>query len=218
MAYTEPAARLVADDTTGVFSNTGDAVQDALIDAVAAIVARVGLARATGSRIARRAGLTSGAIYGRYETKEELLQQAIEVLLAQRMSDDISGRIDPVIAAADPAAATAANSRWLPHARPPGLAALSDRGQPRRTESPRASRQPLHRVQEEARADYLMAIGARTEQERTDLDILARTAELTPMGLAFVDLLMPGVGAIDWRLVLGPLMSPPTVGPPPGSQ
>src|SRR5438034_3667694 len=43
--------------------------EDALIDAVAAIIARVGLERATASRIARRAGLTSGAIYGRYKTQ-----------------------------------------------------------------------------------------------------------------------------------------------------
>jgi AcrR family transcriptional regulator len=214
MPYAEPPARLVADETTGVFSHTGDAVQDALIDAVAAIVARVGLARATGSRIARRAGVTSGAIYGRYETKEELLQQAIEVLLAQRMSDDISGRIDPVIAAADPGAATAqilagyltpARRDWRHFRIEVNLAARSHPG----------VAATLHRVQEDARADYLQAIGARTEQERADLDILARAAQLTPMGLAFADLLMPGVGSIDWRLVLGPLMSPPTDGPAP---
>ena len=59
--------------------------QNALIDSVLAITARVGFERATASRIARRANLTSGAIYARYQTKDELLAHAIEVLLAQRL-------------------------------------------------------------------------------------------------------------------------------------
>ena len=44
--------------------------------------------------------------------------------------------------------------------------------------------------------------------ERRELDILARSAQLTPVGLAFADLLIPGVPAIDWRLVLCPLLAP----------
>jgi hypothetical protein len=66
----------------------------------------------------------------------------------------------------------------------------------------------LDRVQEDGKREYLTAIGARTPKERRDLDILARSAQLMPVGLAFADLLMPGVPAIDWRLVLCPLLSP----------
>jgi hypothetical protein len=66
----------------------------------------------------------------------------------------------------------------------------------------------LNRVQETAKDEYLTAIGVRTENERRELDILARSAQLTPIGLAFADLLIPGMPAIDWRLVLDPLSSP----------
>ena len=91
-----PTERLVVAEVESVHAHTGDPVEDALVDAVAAIVARVGMERGTGSRIARRAGLTSGAIYGRYETKEDLLQHAIEILLAQRFTDDLAS-IDEVL-------------------------------------------------------------------------------------------------------------------------
>ena len=61
----------------------------------------------------------------------------------------------------------------------------------------------LDRVQEEAKRDYLTALGARTPKERRELDILARSAQLTPVGLAFADLLIPEVPrSLDWRLGL----------------
>ena len=62
-------------------------------------------------------------------------------------------------------------------------------------------------MQEDGKRDYLNTLGARTPKERRDLDILARTAQLTPVGLAFADLLIPGVPAIDWRPVLCPLLA-----------
>jgi len=72
----------------------------------------------------------------------------------------------------------------------------------------------LHRVQEAAKDDYLTAIGARSPDERRVLEILARSAQVGPIGLAFADLLIPGVPSIDWRLVFEPLFSPsPTTTP-----
>jgi AcrR family transcriptional regulator len=204
--YGEPADRLVVDDTQSVHAQTSDPVEDALIDAVAAIVARVGLERATASRIARRAGLTSGAIYGRYKTKEDLLNHAIGALLARRFADDLAS-IGTVLAAGEPGAAmarlvggylTPARREWRQFRIEAHLAALSH-------PSVAAT---LNRVQETAKDEYLTAIGVRTEDERRELDILARSAQLTPIGLAFADLLIPGVSAIDWRLVLEPLASP----------
>lgn len=204
--YREPSDRLVLDDVQSVHAQTSDPVEDALIDAVAAIVARVGLERATASRIARRAGLTPGAIYGRYATKEDLLDQAIEVLLARRFTDDLAG-VDSVITAAEPGSATArlvagylspARRDWRQFRIEAHLAALSHPG----------VAATLNRVQETAKGDYLTAIGARTPKERRELDIFARSAQLIPVGLAFADLLIPGVPTIDWRLVLEPLLSP----------
>jgi AcrR family transcriptional regulator len=209
--YDEPTDRLIANEVQPVRAQTGDPVQDGLIDAVAAIVARVGLERATGSRIARRAGLTSGAIYGRYETKDDLLEHAIEVLLARRLTDDLAS-LDETFVASDPSAMTARIVAG--YLSPPRRdwrrfrieAHLAARNHPNVAAM-------LDRVQEAAKRDYLTALGLRTPKERRELDILARTAQLTPVGLAFADLLIPGVPSIDWRLVFGPLFSPLPTGP-----
>jgi AcrR family transcriptional regulator len=205
-AYDEPSDRLVAREAPVVRSQTDDAVQDALIDAVAAIVSRVGLERATGSRIARRAGLTSGAIYGRYESKDDLLDHAIDSLLARRLTDDL-GSLRDILVSGDPGAATAQVLA--------GYLGPSRRDWRRfRIEAHLAARihpqvaATLDRVQEDGKRDYLDALGARTPKERRELDILARSAQLTPVGLAFADLLIPGVPAIDLRLVLCPLLVP----------
>ena len=169
--YAEPTTRLVAVETEPVRAQTGDPVQDALLDAVAAIVARVGLARATGSRIARRAGVTSGAIYGRYETKADLLEQAIGILLGRRFDDDLS-IIDPVLAATDPGAATArivagylteSRREWRRFRIEAHLAARSHPG----------VAATLARVQEEAKHDWLDAIGAHTPEEQNALEMFA---------------------------------------------
>jgi AcrR family transcriptional regulator len=204
--YRERADRLVVDDAQSVHAQTNDPVDDALIDAVAAIVARVGLERATASRIARRAGLTSGAIYGRYNTKEDLLEHAIEALLARRFADDLAS-VGTILAAGKPGAAMArlvggylspSRRDWRQFRIEAHVAGLSRPG----------VAATLNRVQETAKDEYLTAIGVRTENERRELDILARSAQLTPIGLAFADLLIPGMAAIDWRLVLEPLSSP----------
>ena len=59
---------------------TGDDVRDALIDATEYVIARSGVHRATVSRIARRAGVSVGAIYGLYENKETLVLDCISVI------------------------------------------------------------------------------------------------------------------------------------------
>ena len=54
------------------------ATRDRLLDAAAEVFAEKGYDRAGVQEIARRAGLTTGAIYGRFTGKAELLQAAIE--------------------------------------------------------------------------------------------------------------------------------------------
>jgi len=212
--YRERSDRLVTDSVQSVHAETSDPVDDALVDAVAAIVARVGLERATASRIARRAGLTSGAIYGRYQTKEDLLDHAIEILLGRRFAEDLAAVV-AILAAEDPGPATARlvagylsppRRDWRRFRIEAQLAALSHPG----------VAATLNRVQQTARGDYLTAIGAHTEKERRELDIVARSAQLTPVGLAFADHLIPGVPTIDWRLVLEPLFSPTPPAPSEG--
>src|SRR4051812_22565812 len=55
-----------------------DLTRERLIDAAAEVFAEKGYDRAGVQEIARRAGLTTGAIYGRFTGKAELLQAAIE--------------------------------------------------------------------------------------------------------------------------------------------
>jgi AcrR family transcriptional regulator len=74
---------------------TPDETRDRLIDAAATVFAERGYDRAGVQEIARRAGLTTGAIYGRFTGKADLLRAAIEArtndeldeLFAQRRFD-----------------------------------------------------------------------------------------------------------------------------------
>lgn len=70
----------VKDATPYVFPSTHDDIRDALISASEYVIARSGVHKATVSRIARRAGVSVGAIYGLYENKESLVSDCLEVL------------------------------------------------------------------------------------------------------------------------------------------
>jgi AcrR family transcriptional regulator len=64
-----------------------DATRDRLLDAAAAVFAEKGYDRAGVQEIARRAGLTTGAIYGRFTGKADLLQAAIEAHTTDELDD-----------------------------------------------------------------------------------------------------------------------------------
>jgi AcrR family transcriptional regulator len=208
--YAEPSQPLVPDRVGPVLADTGDVSQNALIDSVATIVARVGFERASATRIARRAGLTAGSIYARYRTKEDLLQHAVEILLTRRFTDDFTSN-SYTISAADPGSATASVVGGY-------LSAPRREWRRFRIEAQLAARHrrqlalTLDDIQEAAIGGYLDFLGAKTAEERRALDIIARFAQVIPLGLAFVDLVAPGIPGIDWRLVLRPLLSPPTPG------
>jgi AcrR family transcriptional regulator len=59
-------------------ASPGDPTRDRLVAAAATVFAEKGYDRATVQEIARRAGFTTGAIYGRFQGKAELLLAAIE--------------------------------------------------------------------------------------------------------------------------------------------
>jgi AcrR family transcriptional regulator len=205
--YAEPPEPFVADVVGPVVADTGNGGQDALIDSVATIVARVGFERASATRIARRAGLSAGSIYARYRTKDDLLEHAVDLLLARRFADDLAAN-SYTFTATDVGSATA---RVVG-----GYLSVPRREWRRfRIEAQLAARHrpqlaiALDRVQETAIRSYLDVLGARNDEERRALDLIARFAQITPLGLAFVDLVVPGVPDIDWRLVLKPLLSPP---------
>jgi AcrR family transcriptional regulator len=204
--YEPPIDRLIAEKMRPVRADIGDRAQNDLIDSVSAIAARVGFERATASRIARRAGVTSGAIYGRYQSKDELLAHAVEVLLAQRFADDLVSN-QYLFTAPDVGAAT--SSVIAGYLSPPRRdwrifrieAQLASRHRPELADT-------LDRVQEIGIHAYLDALGARTEEEHQVLDGLARFAQLIPLGLAFTDLVVPGTASTDWRRIFVPLLAP----------
>jgi len=63
---------------TGPASSSDDPTRDRLVAAAAEVFAEKGYDRAGVQEIARRAGFTTGAIYGRFSGKAELLLAAIE--------------------------------------------------------------------------------------------------------------------------------------------
>jgi AcrR family transcriptional regulator len=66
---------------------TVDVTRERLIDAAAQVFAEKGYDRAGVQEISRRAGLTTGAIYGRFTGKAELLQAAIESRTTDELDD-----------------------------------------------------------------------------------------------------------------------------------
>jgi AcrR family transcriptional regulator len=200
-----PGGRFVPTRSGPVRSALGDPHQDALIDAVAAITARVGFERTTASRIARRANLTSGAIYARYHTKDELLTEAVEVLLTRRFADDLAEN-DDFLSSPDPGTESANVLGGY-------LSAARRDWRIFRIEAQLASR---YRPDLAATIDRVQEIGIRANFESLRagrgapdevLDIMARFRHLIPLGVAFTDLVLPGGAAVDWRLVFVPLVA-----------
>lgn len=70
------------------FPSTRDEIRDALISSSEYVISRSGVHRATVSRIARRAGVSVGAIYGLYENKDSLVADCLEVLFPPQLAID----------------------------------------------------------------------------------------------------------------------------------
>lgn len=87
---TKPSRRTgpVRDSAPYVFPSTNDDIRDALIAASEYVIARSGVHRATVSRIARRAGVSVGAIYSLYENKDALVEDCLEVLFPPQSIQD----------------------------------------------------------------------------------------------------------------------------------
>jgi AcrR family transcriptional regulator len=88
--YTKPTRLpgVVRESSPYKFPTTNDHVRDALIASAEYVIARSGVHRATVSRIARRAGVSVGAIYGLYENKESLVTDCLEVLFPPQSKQD----------------------------------------------------------------------------------------------------------------------------------
>jgi len=67
-----------------------DPTRARLLEACMAVIARVGVHRATATRIARRAGLTHGAIYGLWDSKEDLVAETVRAMTGLVITRDLA--------------------------------------------------------------------------------------------------------------------------------
>ena len=65
---------------------TSDDITDRLLTAAIEVFTERGIEKAGVALIARRAGLTTGAIYSRWEGKQDLLLDALDVVLMQQIA------------------------------------------------------------------------------------------------------------------------------------
>lgn len=79
--------------------HTSDDITDRLLTAAIEVFTERGIEKAGVALIARRAGLTTGAIYSRWEGKQDLLLDALDVVLMQQIAQLLA--VGPDASAAD---------------------------------------------------------------------------------------------------------------------
>ena len=79
--------------------HTSDDITDRLLTAAIDVFTERGIEKAGVALIARRAGLTTGAIYSRWEGKQDLLLDALDVVLMQQIAQLLA--VGPDASAAD---------------------------------------------------------------------------------------------------------------------
>ncbi len=178
---------------------TGDEVRDRLLTATMDVIARVGLERTTISRIARRAQLSQGVIYGGHGSKEELLADTVRVLLidglasAERLALADRPEDDPLSRVAATMAAYLAPDRmaWR-HLRLE--AHLSARHHP-------AVADALRNAFDEALVTYPEAAGLDPDLRQAVTPLLRYLAAVT-LGMGLVDHYAGPLGDLPWDQVL----------------
>lgn len=186
-----------------ITSRTGDALRDALVDSAADVIGQVGLQSTTVSRVGRRAGLTAGAVYTRYASKDDLLIDAIRVLLDEAVTDNrpltdrTVDRIEMGNVAAHLLTRGGGEKRrpWLRFRLETYIAA--------------SHRRDLAAVLDElhtnGRGRY-HAMLAPAGVKPSVADLVAIVGQAIPLGLAVLDSYVDGLDAIDFRHVTMPLL------------
>lgn len=186
-----------------ITSRTGDALRDALVDSAAAVIGQVGLQSTTVSRIGRRAGLTAGAVYTQYASKDDLLIDAIRVLLDEAVSDNrpltdrTVDRIEMGNVAAHLLTRGGGEKRrpWL-RFRLEAYIAASHR---------RDLAAVLDELHTSGRGRY-HAMLAPAGVKPSAADLVAIVGQAIPLGLAVLDSYVDGLDTIDFRYVTMPLL------------
>ena len=186
-----------------ITSRTGDALRDALVDSAAAVIGQVGLQSTTVSRVGRRAGLTAGAVYTQYASKDDLLIDAIRVLLDEAVTDNrpltdrTVDRIEMGNVAAHLLTRGGGEKRrpWL-RFRLEAYIAASHR---------RDLAAVLDELHTNGRGRY-HAMLAPAGVKPSVADLVAIVGQAIPLGLAVLDSYVDGLDAIDFRHVTMPLL------------
>jgi AcrR family transcriptional regulator len=186
-----------------ILSHTADELRDALIDSAATVIGQVGLHSTTVSRIGRRAGLTAGAVYTRYGTKDELLIDAIRVLLDEAVSDNqpltvrTVNRVEMGNVAAHLLTRGGGDRRrpWL-RFRLEAYVAASHR---------RDLAAVLDEIHVAGRSRYHEMLAPAGVTPRV-ADLVALVGQAIPLGLAVLDSYIDDLDGIDYRWVTMPLL------------
>jgi AcrR family transcriptional regulator len=206
---------LTGDVTSDASPSAADATRDRLVAAAAAVFAEKGYDRAGVQEIARRAGFTTGAIYGRFRGKAELLLAAIEA-----QSDDefeqlfaehrFKGKATDII--------TTVGSHLVTEEFDNGQALLVEAFVAARREPEVAT---MLRSVVEQRAENLIALiddGKRTGGIDPELDTVAIVRFCHAVGLGFllfgaIDMSRPEAG--PWEALINRLVGAVAPDPPP---
>ena len=179
-----------------VVAKTGDALRDALIDATAAVIARSGTDGATLARIARRARLTSGAVYTLYEGKDALIEDALRELLNTAATESAQV-VSAGAAIGDEAGATATlytlafaqeRKQWRQFRLEVTLSARTNR----------AVKTILVQSYRSSVARYQKLYDGRTDMSPNLLTSITRVGRSVPTGLSLAELVLPDIESLDF--------------------
>jgi AcrR family transcriptional regulator len=197
--------RQTLEATPFVSSTTGDPLRDALINATAEVMGRAGFENTTVSRIARRAHLTSGAVYTQYDVKEELLIDAMKTLLTNAAAD--TGAITTsAIDVGDLPDATA----HIYH-----LAVAPERLNWRRfrletyvaARTRPAVKRALRGIQQASDARYEEMFGSRGTFPAGVIPLVSAAGQAVPIGFTVIDSFTTNLDTLDFRFITRPLIN-----------
>ena len=177
-------------------------LRNALIESAMSVIGQVGLVNTTVSRIGRRAGLTAGAVYTAYETKDDLLIDAVRTLLGEAISanreltDQAADRLRMADASAALLVRAAGPVRrpWLLFRLEAYMAALYRRD----------LAAVLDELHTENLARYHSLISSTGAPEPLILAV-AVAGQSIPLGLSILDEWLDGLELLDYRHVTEPL-------------
>ena len=174
----------------------GDPLSNDLINATMDVIAKSGVEQSTLSRISRRAGVTTGAIYSRYESKIELVIDAIEVLVATvaRTSSKLviigaqNHDMSTSVARMFHTAVSPDRAPWNRFRLETYLAGLSNS----------AIRRCLRRIQATSDERYFALLQPTKLFSDDQISEIALAGQIIPIGLSVLDIICSGHREIDY--------------------